>query len=355
MIESSRASAAWSQAQTTRYTHEPQSSRSCTNSPTRHDDQTGPVLAFPFLSLPGELRNKVYDLVIPSSHVLVIADHPQRELNKRRKLYSSAKPSRYRLSGRILSIDDEEADPLGLIKSCRAISKEATKVFYSKTTPCFESLSVIDKFLNSASAAGIRCIRSISLSFAEYGEPRLTKNKGWKDKKDLRWQRTCARIATTLVGLHTLKLDLRLATWPTTLGTDESWTRPLMALKGNGFHLVQLTLRHHMFNDTRLALAARRLENEMMTAEGREERDVREALQAIEEMEIRALQVPKAKKVLVIKSSTLDTTPRKRYVVNSRDAAPVVSSKAVYRTKGLAGYERIDLSAVGLTFVQCTK
>ncbi|KPI45599.1 uncharacterized protein AB675_341 [Cyphellophora attinorum] len=353
MCEHSRGSSSRSPAQTIKYTDRHQSPR--TTSPVGHDGPADTLLGFPFLSIPGELRNKVYDLVIPSSHVLVIADHPQRDLHKRRKLHPSAKLSRYRLSGRILSIDDEEADPLGLIRSCRAISEEATKIFYSKTTPCFESLAAINKFLNGAAAAGLKCIRSISLSFAGYGEPRLTKNKHWKDKKDLKWQRTCSRIATTLVGLQSLNLDLRLATWPTTLGNNEDWTQPLMVVKGNGLHLVRLTLRHHMFNDTRLALAARRLENEMMTPEGREERDVREALQAIEEMEIRALQIPKAKKVLVIKQPVLDTARSKRHPINSKGAPAVVSSKAAYRTKGLAGYERIDLRAVGITFVQCAK
>jgi hypothetical protein len=313
----------------------------------------------PFLQLPGEIRNKIYELVIPRSHVLVIPSHPQKEWQALQEKEPWKKHHRplYRLSGQILSIDDQSSDPIGLLQSCRKVYQEAMPVFYSKTTPCFDHIKSVHKFLNRVPPAGLCNIRSLRLEISEYGEPRLTKDRRWKSKQTERWTTTCERIVRSLTSLECLELDLRLATWPMTLSPDAKWTAPLMILRGDGLHLVRLTLRHHMFNETRLGMVARRIEDRMMTETGREERDVREALQAINEMEEQARQKaaspPRAKKVLVIKQHV---TEQKTLGFNepaklSKSTKPV--PKTYYRTQGLAGFDRIDLDTAGVCFVDC--
>ncbi|ETN38754.1 uncharacterized protein HMPREF1541_06792 [Cyphellophora europaea CBS 101466] len=313
---------------------------------------------FPFLELPGEIRNKIYDLTIPRSHVLVIGSHPQREFQASQKhdLDPIRKIPRYRLSGHVLSLDTTDADPLGFLRTCRLINQEAVPVFYSKTTICFNNIKTIHKFLNIAPASGLQSVSKISLTISSYGEPRLTRDTKWKNKQDKRWEDTCARLARNMTNLRCLELDLRLATWPTQLSVNADWTTPLMKLKGDGLHSVHLTLRHYRFNQTRLGMAARQAADRMMTAEGREERDLDEALQAVREFEIKQAHkesLPiRARKVLVINDE--DGAKAK---FNKAEAKQVnnechkASSKTYYRTKGLAGFHRVELSMVGVAWV----
>lgn len=361
---------------------------------------------FPFLELPGEIRNKIYELVIPRSHVLVSGSHPKKEFQRSQKysLNPMRKAPRYRLSGRILTIDDPYADPLGLLRTCVQVNWEATPLFYSKTTICFHDLKTIHKFLNAAPPLGLNDVRSLSLAISTYGEPQLTQDCKWKQKHDQKWYNTCWRLAESLPKLQRLKLDLRLATWPTQLSVNADWTAPLMRLKKNGLHRVRLALRHYRFNESRLSMAARKLEDSMMTEEGRDERDLREALQAVREMELeraRKESLPlRARKILVIKEQpkpnsqettqeTYSTTKEKpadskknkkkpattkkkkkrQRVAQDKQASTKDSDKQLntktattqakqtttpvtyYRTKGLADFHRVDLNMVGVAWV----
>ena len=309
---------------------------------------------FRFRDLPPELRNRIYDLVIPRSHVLVTGNHPQKDLQKLRKQYMAPKPIRFRLSGRIVSIDDEEGDPLGLMRTCRSIHDEVVTLFYSKTTPCFPNISTVHKFLSHAPAAGLENLRSIRLNVESYGEPILTRHRKWKDKKDRRWTLTCSRIVAALPNLQSLELDLTLGTWPTTLGINEDWVRPLVILKGNeGLQLVRLTLRHHRFNQTRLGMAARKLENVMMTEQAQEERDIQEALQAVREFKRKAALPPKAKRVLVIKAPTENPAAEPTMKLRHKGSVGPAKTTLSYRTKGLSGFHRVDLNTVGIQFIDC--
>ena len=87
------------------------------------------------------------------------------------------------------------------------------------------------------------------------------------------------------MALQYLDLDLTLTSWPLQLKTTAPWTHPLLTLRGSGLHRVRIVLRHHMFAENRLMMTARSLENLMMTAKGREQRDVEEALEAVREFE----------------------------------------------------------------------
>lgn len=329
---------------------------------------TKPRKPFRFLDLPGEIRNKVYDLVIPRSHVKISGNHPQKDLNaiRNRLPWLKHKPQRYRLSGCIISIDDETADPLGLIKTCRRIYREALPYFYSKTVPCFDNLKTINKFLNIAPSIGLQSMISIDLTIADYGEPRMTRDGEWKRKSDGRWAYTCQRLRGSLPHLENVKIDLTLATWPTTLSMDASWTRPLLMLSGSGLRLSEVTLDHHMFNETRLNHAGQRISDRMMTEEGRSERDLREARRVAREMELelerKAQEAKKAKRVLVIrdcgplkaatpgaKSASEKTNAQQLEGPNSKKISQ--STKTYYRTKGLGQFHRVELDMIGVSWI----
>lgn len=318
----------------------------------------------PFLDLPGEIRNQIYDLVIPRSHVLVIGGHPQREFAQSQKhsFQPMSKPPRYRLSGHVLSINSHDADPLHVLRTCRQIYHDVIPIFYSKTTICFDNLKTIHKFLNVAPKRGLESICSLDLTISGYGEPYLVTDCQWKRKSDQKWASTCARLANELTGLQRLQLDLTVATWPLQLSTKAKWAQPLMTLKRDGLHSVRLKLRHHRVHENRLGIAARKFEDHMMTAEGRAARDLQEVLQAIRDMEAeqaRKAAIPvRAKKVLVIKeqpkqaddeqTANTDSSPKAKKQKAKKAAPP---PKPYYRTQGLTGFRRVDLSMVGVCVV----
>ena len=70
-----------------------------------------PWATFPFLRLPAELRNKIYDHVFPESRVQIIGSHPQKELAewKRRDPHRRGLKPRYRLSCRLLANEHSES------------------------------------------------------------------------------------------------------------------------------------------------------------------------------------------------------------------------------------------------------
>jgi hypothetical protein len=312
---------------------------------------------FRFLDLPGEIRNRIYDLVIPNSHVHITGNKPNKEFERsqREDSFPMKKRPRFRLSGEIITIDDQGADPLGLLRSCRKIYRESAPVFYSKTTPCFDSLLPIHKFLHLAPEPGLKHVRSLSLTLSHYGEPELTSDGQWKETYNARWQETCAMLANKLPSLQRLDLDLTLAAWPIQLSSKAEWTRPLRTLSGEGLHLVLLTLRHNRFESMRLSQAACRVANSMMTAAGRDERDMNEALAAIRQMEIeqrRKAALPvKAKKVLVIKTDDTDAKVKAAQATKTDEKTSKAETNTYCRTKGLSQYARVDLKTVNITWV----
>lgn len=319
---------------------------------------------FPFLRLPPELRNKIYDLVFPECRVLVLGNHPQKELEqrKRRHPYQQATKPRYRLSCRLLANNDSQLTPvpLDILEVCRTINEEATAYLYGHTTFKFDSIKTINKFLNLAPKSGVQNIRSLEVVQTGYGVPYYTKNAQWKSKADDKWSLVCARIANELTSLQHLDIDLTLTSWPLQLKTTATWTRPLLTLRGSGLHRVRVILHHHMFAENRLMMTARSLENLMMTAKGREERDIEEALEAVREFEKKEAEKAKlppiqAKQALIIKIDPLSITGfhNNNQQEGWKGSAPKDRSQTkpvYYQTRGLEQYSRVDLNTIGVAF-----
>ena len=320
---------------------------------------------FPFLRLPPELRNKIYDLVFPECRVLILGNHPQKELEQQKRRHPNQQPSkpRFRLSCRLLANKDSQLTPvpLDVLEVCRTINEEATAYLYAHTTFRFHSVKTVNKFLNLAPTTGIQNIASMEVVHTGYGEPFYTKDSQWKGKDDEKWSMVCARIARELTALQYLDLDLTLTSWPLQLKTTAPWTHPLLTLRGSGLHRVRIVLRHHMFAENRLMMTARSLENLMMTAKGREQRDVEEALEAVREFEKKeaqkaSLPTVQAKKALVIKINP-PNVPAGRNNNHQQQGRQTIVSKVkpttrpvYYQTRGLEQYARVDLNTVGVAF-----
>lgn len=211
------------------------------------------------------------------------------------------------------------------------MTTEVVPFIYASTTFCFETMKVINKFLDLASSAGICSITSLEISHSNYGEPELTIDCKWKDIHDKKWLQTCQRMATMMPKVQNLSLHYRICDWPTQLSLKSPWAKPLKALKANrGFDYVRATIKHDSFSPQRLRAISRSVENEMMTPAGKEKRDTAEAIEAVRQAELKDAQARKAKKVLIIKN-----------VPPSQKKQPNNPPVKIVRTKGLEQYTRI--------------
>ncbi|RMZ78184.1 hypothetical protein DV738_g3967, partial [Chaetothyriales sp. CBS 135597] len=289
-----------------------------------------------FLSLPPEIRNKVYGHIVPSSRVLIVGNHPQKEVEQYKKKHKCqrAPKFRYRLNSLMLSNGDAQAvaDAAAFLRVCRVVRSEITSLLYNSTSFCFTTIKPINKFLNALSEDAKRHITQIEISYSAYGEPVWTKDEYWKMKSDWKWTMVCTRIEKELVGLRSINLSLHMSDWHFHLASNHRCFEPLVILKGSsGLERARVQLSHHRFHPKRCAAVAKGLENMMMTTEGRRLRDIEgasiKAALEMEEREARKRQrpPPRAKRVLVI--TNIPQTSR--------------STKTYYRRTGLEGWPRI--------------
>ncbi|KAL6250736.1 hypothetical protein RBB50_003039 [Rhinocladiella similis] len=282
-----------------------------------------PVKPFPFFKLPGEIRNKIYGLVVPNTQVMVASNHPQKEYNqmKAQKLPGKqVKCPRHRLSGKFQG----EAPPVAMLFTCRQMYQELGQLIYSRTTFCFDSFVVINKFLNRVEKGPVTSIERLEVTHKGYSEPALMADREWKFRHDARWAATLERIKTEVTGVRRLKLDLTVYDWPCSLTITERWARPLLHLAGDGLERVEIVLEHDRFHQMKCAAVAKELESRMMTAKGRKMK-VREDNQRAEEKR-------KAKKILTIKLP-----------LNDRTTSNNVPPKKVVKKTGLNGYAHAEL------------
>ncbi|KIW50662.1 hypothetical protein PV05_09451 [Exophiala xenobiotica] len=302
--------------------------RSCVRPSTVQRLQTNKP--FPFFQLPGEIRNRIYDLVVPETLVIVSGNHPQKEyakLKAQNPRPKKIKCPRYRLSGKFAG----EAAPVFLLFTCRQMKHEVEEFIYARTTFCFDKFGVINKFLNRVREAGVKSIESLELTHEGYSEPRMMADREWKLRHDAQWKATLERIKEQVTGLRRLRLDLTIYDWPCRLETTERWARPLLHLAGDGLERVDVTLEHDRFHLEKCAATAKELENQMMSSKGRKMKLQEAKRRAAMEKKRREEEKKKAKKVLTIKLPLADKSGMNN-----------VPLKKVVRGKGLEQYARAE-------------
>ncbi|KAF6227343.1 hypothetical protein HO133_008787 [Letharia lupina] len=217
---------------------------------------------FPFLELPGELRNKIYDYGIVKQYYeigWVDNNHKSKSLTyrlpklgraygprlesgaarRRRQLdYSRRVPSQKRLvEGSIYP------GPAALLVVCSKMHKEACSVFYSKSTFTFHGLGALRHFLNNLSPTATEALTRLGIKHRAYGEPNRTEDQMWKAKHDRLWEDLCWRIADQCSSLTRLSLDLTLNKSPLWFapfdladkaGIGAQWIKPLWGFQDVG-------------------------------------------------------------------------------------------------------------------------
>ena len=225
---------------------------------------------FPFLKLPGELRNRIYDYAIEQHYYhieWVENNHKSKSLTYRLpklggsygpRLEAGAARRRRQLdicqrvpSQKRLAEGAIHAGPTALLAVCSKMHDEACSVFYSKSSFTFHGLGALRHFLNHLSPVATTSLTHLSIKYRAYGEPNRTEDQKWKVKHDRLWEDLCWRIADQCTSLTRLSLDLKLNKSPLWFapfdladgaGIGAQWIKPLWAFQDVGIQRCWLRL-----------------------------------------------------------------------------------------------------------------
>ena len=254
---------------------------------------------FPFLQLPGELRNRIYELTITQEYYEIgWVDNSSKtksltyQLPKSGKAYgphlkADAAKKRRQLdccrrapSQKRLAEGSIHAGPAALLAVCKKMHGEACSVFYSKSTFSFHGLGALRHFLNHLSPVAMESLTQLSIKYRAYGEPNRTEDQKWKAKHDQLWEDLCWRIADQCTALTRLSLDLTLNKSPLWFapfdladkaGIGARWIIPLWAFQDVGIQQCEVRLHCLSKDDSVLEVESWKVRKEILGASWDEE------------------------------------------------------------------------------------
>ena len=256
---------------------------------------------FPFLELPGELRNKIYHYCIPARSFSITwlkrSKGQPRGLTYRRPTdpqgrgeAPKTKPDIHesRLATRhpnhpnsdvqrrrhvMEAIYSQKRSPIAMLWVCRAMYPEASSAFYGKCSFGFDQLSCLRYFLQNLSVANTRSITTLCIKHHAYGHPYLLANEKWKKKADEAFEELCSQITTSCTSLTHLRLDLNYHRCPIRFGPvaealyedfTHQWMVALWVFDQAILESLRLRLYSDVVEDTVLEVASHELRRELL-------------------------------------------------------------------------------------------
>lgn len=225
-----------------------------------------PFKPFPIFDLPGEIRNKIYDLVVEESRGLITRSHPNKEWARIQK--SNPHQKHVRPRSRLYGQFSQHGAGTPLLLVCHQMNAEAVEYVYARTTFRFENMNTIHQFLDTVPTAGAKSIETLEVRQRGYGEPQWTVDREWKLRHDDKWKKTLGKVRERMIALQTLTLNITVFDWPCRLEMDAPWARTLIKFAGDGLDRVNVTFEHDRFSFLKMCETAQLLEKKMMTSEG---------------------------------------------------------------------------------------
>jgi hypothetical protein len=264
---------------------------------------------FPFLELPAEIRNQIYELAIPKEHYAiewVNNNHKSKSLTYRlpkscilKTPFVGADVARRRRSldtpkGRQvkrLPTDYYGPVPTTFLLVCKQMHDEAASIFYSKSTFRFHGLGALRFFLDNLTPCSHKSISRLAIQYQAYGHPCSTKDQIWKVKHDRLWDNLCERLIngtkedpTKKCSITHLSLDLTLNKSATSFGSFEEsmdgnfstkWMWPLWAFQDAGIQRCWARIRCSTKDSTVLEVESWKLRKEILGDLWNEEAEAR--------------------------------------------------------------------------------
>lgn len=256
----------------------------------RRHQRTGKVT---FLSLPGEVRNQIYSLLIPRMRVLICSNRPNKEQKVEKSLWCNANTvqvrPRFRLSHIVDTCQMEQglAITTDLLLACQEVRTDIETFLYARTTFCFTSAKVIQRFVSRASPSGLEAIEKLEINQAGYNHPRLLNDDVYRQKYYSSWARACDRAGQAMLHLQSIYLRVEIFDRPLDSDSDLEdliWKHGLIKLAPRRVEKVHASLSHRMLSRDVARDIAHRLEDCMMTETGRHRRDEAETRQVLRQL-----------------------------------------------------------------------
>lgn len=228
----------------------------------------------PFLNLPGEIRNLIYNYVFPrelyqiccldkraKSLTYRFATQPLKgprldpSVDRRRRLLDY--PRRIRSNERV-PIYELSPGPAAILLTCKQIHQEAASLLYTNSTFTFSSLRAFSTFLNTIRISCKKSIRSLHLKHYTAGNLGLTQTNKGKEGYDRKWENICWKVRDELCNLKELSIVLTINDTPLVFGKEAAWKAPLLAFSGIGLKRCSIILKGATI-DTVLEVEAHKL------------------------------------------------------------------------------------------------
>ena len=245
-----------------------------------------PRRTFPFLDLPFELQDEVYQYLFVhplTFHVKFIAARckaltyslPNQLPCSQPQVQPSAKLRRRQLDypKRAHSAESNVAAyriPTGFLQLLHVhprIAERAAKYFYRLHTFRFTNIGPLRAFLNMLPASSKGEIRNLELIHATRPWSRMKDDCLWKWKHDVAWAETLDRVGMEFTGLRRVKLDLTLRDLPQDIDKDATWRMALEALEDMNLEDAEIKIRGLSQNECALEVEAHLIEHELLGTE----------------------------------------------------------------------------------------
>lgn len=197
--------------------------------------------------------------------------------------------------------------------------------------------------MDRASLQGLQAIQKVEISHEGYGNPELAENAIFRDKYYSQWTKVCVEAGKRLTGLKHLKINACLWQWPcdmSQLGCNSEWRDAFLQLAPRRLAKVEIFLQHTMFhNNTRLMRdVAHKLEDDMMTDEGRQDRDIAESKLVLARMEAK-----KAAKEAKRRAQEAKERAPTEFTITMDQIKQQKTSPVKYCNTGLDKYTRLNM------------
>ncbi|KAF2710567.1 hypothetical protein K504DRAFT_466969 [Pleomassaria siparia CBS 279.74] len=211
-----------------------------------------------FLSLPGEIRNFVYEYyfqhgfrceivaqgtALKSKEAKMIRfcmgiTHQDSPIYRHREHHKPEMPTTIRMSrrlghyNRVHGIQTNWHNSLcALILVCRQLHRESLVFLYHSTTFVFAAPLRITNFLQVLPKKNISHVTKLNLHCTSYGDPRMRVHRVWQEKHLVSWARACDAASRKLINLKELEIWLHVTASPLELDLRQSWLWPLLKFR----------------------------------------------------------------------------------------------------------------------------
>lgn len=240
-----------------------------------------------FLSLPGEIRNKIYDYAFPRELFKIGWAENGIKMKRNVKSLTYSLPKRPSFKGPRLPpgvcrrrrlfdlprrLRSSEAippyqlspGPAALLLTCKVVNEEASSLFYGNNTFTFQNQAVFQRFLDTISSSSKASIRSLHLKHHTAGHPFYRPNECFKQIYDDKWDDLCVQASAEMTSLEELSIDLTINDVPIVFNFNQFWMMSIMEFERCELKRCSVSLRNTTADEAVIEVEEYKLRKELL-------------------------------------------------------------------------------------------